>query len=489
MQYDDEAALGRADCGAFAPGDGPGESTAVRRPESTAEKVGFISRLGDFIRTERGPDGNDWVFYCSPEDVRPAHWMAKRRLPATGKRDGCPYAASTAARIMRDIEVFDSQIEAFNKRGRLSAPGGDRSVSALAELYRMEERKTKTYAALVPASKERVDFNIAKIERWSEDNGSPSFAEIGQAELNELLQLYDDRPSQKVQMRVALSHLLQTAKLCGWREDNPMDHVRVRQPELPQRDFWSQADIANMIKGANELGYASLAGVIEFLSETGQRYRDVIKMRHGHEYADGYLWFRQGKRAANIAGLVQNRLIAMVESLRLDGSDFLFNRPGTSLPFTTTSLTYQFDKVRAHVHQEGDTWLTLQTLRHTCVVKLISDGVHPYTIAAMTGHKYKSIDQIMERYGIRTADAAMQALKALNRANGGQDEDFGEYKPSKAGFKPRGQMKRHGDVGLRRRRARQFLNSYLERAELDELFTNRPEDGVRIAEHFRAKLS
>lgn len=449
----------------------------------------FKSRLGDFIQTQTDPEGPDLVFYCVPDEERPPHWVAKRRLPATGMRDGCPYTSKLATLIERDIKLFDDQLELYRKRAALSSPGGDRSVAALAELYRIEGRKSRCYADLVPESKARVDYNIKKLERWSDDNGSPSFATIDQVALTELLELYNDRPCQKVQMRVALSHLLETARLCGWRADNPMEQVRVPQPKLPARDFWSDADVALMIAGARELGHPGLAGVIEFLSETGQRYRDVIRMRHGHEYSEGYLSFRQSKRDASIKGKVQTRLVELIKKQQIAGSNFLFNHPGTGTGYTSSQLQYAFGRVRAHVHEGGRTWLTLQTLRHTCVVKLISADVHPYTIASMTGHRYQSIDAIMERYGIRTSDGAMKALMALNRAKGGEDADFGDYAPAEASWEPKAALKQPGQIGSRRKLARQYLKSYLDAQELYRLFDDGSEDGVNLALQLGAKLS
>lgn len=419
----------------------------------------FKSRLGDYVEIDTDESGGQAVFYCPPQHMRPAHWPAveRRPLPATGRRNEPVTSAKMKARIQRDIETFDNQIDVYWKRQASLTSDADHSVGALAEFYRLDKDKPKPYVGLQQSSKYRIDNNIRLLVEWSNENGRPSFATITSQALIEFLELYDDRPSQKVQMGNALRHLLQVARRLGWRKDNPMDQVRVSNPPLPERDFWSDDDIELMSEMAKELGHPAVAAAIIFLSATGQRYEDAIKMRHGHEYADGYLWFRQSKRDANINGLVRDQLINLIESVRMPGSDFLFTNPKTGMGYSGDELRYVFNKARAALFNDGDTWLTLQTLRHTCVVRLISQNIHPYVIATMTGHKYKSMDRIMERYGIRTGDAVMTAMKALNRASGGADSDFGEYAPHKANWKPRGSRKRRFQTGLARSAARQFL--------------------------------
>lgn len=449
----------------------------------------FNSRHGNFIEVDRATgddDNNACVFFCVPEGQRPAWWPARKPLPASGSRSGNPFLGNLAQRIRRDIETFDNQLEKYWAVEKLNT--GDRSAAKLAELYRIGSGKKKPYSELVPLSKYRLDNNLKKVISWSEDNGDPSWATIGSEALRELIELYDDRESQRAQMGVAVNHLTRTAVELGWRDDNPMDKVRVPNPKLPERVFWTDEDVTRFQATATDLGYPEMAVLVDFLRATAQRYEDVLKMRHGFEYADGYIDFRQGKRDRKIISKVHKALLEKLDAMRVAGCDYLFANPETRTAYTSTQVQYRFNKIRSAMHRPGDTWITMQVLRHTCVVKLISEGMPPYKIAAMTGHKYQSIHQIMERYGIRTDNAAMDAARALHRANGGRDEDFGDYNPAEANFHPKVEPKKSTAIGLRRKRARQFLSSYLDRDELEDFFTHSPDRAVELAQQMGASL-
>lgn len=89
----------------------------------------------------------------------------------------------------------------------------------------------------------------------------------------------------------------------------------------------------------------------------------------------------------------------------------------------------------------------------------------------MKGHAIKSIYKIMERYCIRDSEQAMRALKNVNRAEGGKDEDFGVYDLNDADFVVAGSVptERFFGSGLERTRAIQFARRHLDREEVERM--------------------
>ena len=56
-------------------------------------------------------------------------------------------------------------------------------------------------------------------------------------------------------------------------------------------------------------------------------------------------------------------------------------------------------------------WLTMRTLRHTCITALHDAGCVPEQIRAITGHTIASINEVRDRYSKLTADQAGAALE------------------------------------------------------------------------------
>jgi hypothetical protein len=68
-------------------------------------------------------------------------------------------------------------------------------------------------------------------------------------------------------------------------------------------------------------------------------------------------------------------------------------------------------------HYSGDpmriptAWLTMRTLRHTCITALHDAGCVREQIRAITGHTIASINEVLDRYTKLTADQAGAALE------------------------------------------------------------------------------
>jgi hypothetical protein len=64
-------------------------------------------------------------------------------------------------------------------------------------------------------------------------------------------------------------------------------------------------------------------------------------------------------------------------------------------------------------------WLTMRTLRHTCITALHDAGCVREQIRTITGHTIASINDVLDRYDKLTADQAGAALtRRLAHENG-----------------------------------------------------------------------
>lgn len=70
----------------------------------------------------------------------------------------------------------------------------------------------------------------------------------------------------------------------------------------------------------------------------------------------------------------------------------------------------------------------MQTLRHSAVCEMARAGLTLPQIAAVTGHLNVTVNSIIERYVVDRDSLGAQAMKALHRNRGGQDDDFAETK-------------------------------------------------------------
>lgn len=431
----------------------------------------FRSRLGDFIQKSETDTGDERLVYSVPDHRRPHYWPSAKPLPALGPVVGDLSSPAFQDKVRKSIDKYDDQLELYWKREGLLAGYEDRSVATLGALYRVENRIRYQYAALKPASKMQNDRYIRLFAEWANANGSPSMATISRDAIMEYLELYDEHPSQKVMSKSVINLLMQTAIWVGWRSDNPVRDIRLADPTPKDRDFWTAGDVRRYNEASVKLGHPTVGVLISFMYETGQRPSDARRMEHGGSYSNGYLRILQSKRTKVINGKLKLQDALAIEAIRSPNSRYLFTDPDSGTCYTRDKLTSIFEKLRAMVVQPDDRWLVLATLRHTFVVRQVAADVHPFDIAAMTGHAIKSIYDIMERYCIRDSSQAMRALMKLNRAEGGSDDDFGEYDLRQAEFVPSGRdmKKRSLGEGLERRRAIQFLKRYLEPAELEQM--------------------
>jgi integrase len=149
---------------------------------------------------------------------------------------------------------------------------------------------------------------------------------------------------------------------------------------------------------------------------TGQRQGDILKLTWSN-YDGTFLTFRQGKSARN--GRLGNQVVIrctkalqrMLDSLPRDG--LLILSTSTGRPWTARHFGKQWELAAT---KAGITDLHFHDLRGTSVTLFAENKCTTLEIAAITGHSFKTVNTIIEKYLPRTRVLADQAI--FNWENG-----------------------------------------------------------------------
>ncbi|MBF0391208.1 MAG: hypothetical protein HQL38_00875 [Alphaproteobacteria bacterium] len=204
--------------------------------------------------------------------------------------------------------------------------------------------------------------------------------------------------------------------------ENPATRLNIRGPK-PRRceaDLWTPEEIAIFAAVAEHLGRLSVGVAVELNAWVGQREGDLLALTIG-QYRDGEIVLRQSKTGArvflpvNLVPELGDRLAALdagrLQS-RVAPTSLIYNER-TGRPWTTHSFRHAFDDIRAEAARWCPSLAARQfmLLRHTAIVRLAEAGSTAEEISAISGHTLQSVNQILERYLVRTRKMASAALR------------------------------------------------------------------------------
>lgn len=222
------------------------------------------------------------------------------------------------------------------------------------------------------------------------------------------------------------------------KKANPWSSLRARERrEIPV--LWTKEGRDLVIAAAEKLGLRSIAVAIKIEWWIGQREGDILKLGHNFNPAD-VLQLMQSKTAAHVhlpVGMVPE-IAEAVDQLRqaqraagLSGIRLLLDeRNGLVWDEHRFRKAFQMVRIcavedaRWQIRHKAPGWegrdeawitrtlelLTFMRLRHTVVTMLYRAGATIPEIAAITGHTIASVNGIIERYGLRDAETAGNAL-------------------------------------------------------------------------------
>lgn len=369
-----------------------------------------------------------------PAELRPTGWPPTINLPSEAKRPGRLDDPRFLARVQRDAAILNARLDQ-RRHDEAVYRSDKRTARALVAIY----FKTRRYKALSEGRKNRNRHDAKLFAKWSEDRGDPDFATLRKPDFEDFLAIYDDRPALRLDLRSTLNILCNEAIEAGWRSDNPIAKLKwTAPPRAREVVLWTDEVAHTFAEMAAQMQQPGLAALIHFGLRSGQRLGDLRNAKHGVNYLPGMFQVRRSKTGAVVKFPVPQHLQRMIESVRIEGSDYLFNNWDTKSAFKQSHVSQRFDEVRRAVSREGDPSMVLATLRHSVVCRMERAGVSLIEIAAVTGHQLARVHTIIARYAVDREGFAASAMMKLHQAEGGQATDFIQHDPFKR-------------IGLRRR--------------------------------------
>lgn len=299
-----------------------------------------------------------------------------------------------------------------------TAPGG---VSALVESY----KKSRRYLALAVRTRKDYDYYLDRICEWAEGTRA---ADISAKMVQDLYEVTREKSPRKAAYIVQVLRLLFSH---AEREDIiPKNSNPATKPGIDYKAskgrLWTPDDVTHFIATADKMGYQAIGTALQINEWIGQRRGDLISLTM-NAYRGGVFYIRQSKTGAEVALPVdmvpqlKQRIEAQVAANRKkSGKDRDNAIVGTSLiqqknrmPYTGDGFMTAFEKVLIHAIGERPSMkgLVFKDMRHTAVTRLAEAGATVQQIASITGHTFKSAQEIIDRYNIRTTTMAREAFQ------------------------------------------------------------------------------
>lgn len=366
------------------------------------------------------------VYMSVPARLRPQGWPPTLRLPEQSKiQHGTLNDPAFIARVQRDADRLNARLDA-RRALEARAPVPERRTAAeIVEIF----YRTMRFRRLSDLRKTRTRSLLRKIVDWSVSRGNPPFADLLKADVEDFLSIYDDRPAAQTEARWLWNLLMLEAIDNRWRTDNACE--RIPWPDRTPRavNVWTHETVDRYSAAANRMNQPGLAALLQFAFFAGQRMGDLRRAKHGVHFNGERFTLKQSKRGATVSFLVPKQVVDLLERVRVPGSPYLFTDSDSGSMFTESRLAARFVEVRVAVAVPGEAKLQLRALRHSAVCRLVQANVPVLKIAGVTGHAPQSVQKIIERYAVDYQRFADDAMRMMNRAEGGSDDDFSDTLP------------------------------------------------------------
>jgi hypothetical protein len=279
-----------------------------------------------------------------------------------------------------------------------------------------------------PKTRRGYEQNIKVIEDWA---GDAPVAAITPKRIETLYAgLHAKTPSKANAVITMLRMLIKHAI----REEIIKSHPALEadpglEAAAPSGRLWPIDAISLFVETADRMGWHSVGTSVVINHWIGQRQGDILTMKRA-AYRGGVFHVTQGKTDARVAVPHSPWVERRVETeLKRQSDRKIEGTPNAALllcettgqPWKEDHFRHVFADIRAAAAEEWGTFFlddgsTIDTLdlqfmhlRHTAVTELAISGCTTLQIAGITGHTPKSVEQILTRYLVRTADLAASA--------------------------------------------------------------------------------
>jgi integrase len=400
-----------------------------------------------YLITQPGPAGGLPRHFWQPTAKLRAAGFATQRVPLNWQvfTDAAGLEAAAIARA----QDLNAELDAWRESRALASvapppPPGSRTLHDLIVLYKQD----KAFTTLAPATQRGYGQCIAKLETWG---GDAPLRVIDARRVQALKDALESTPAFANAVVRVLRLLLEFGRRQSWITVNPAMRPGLAGTE-PSGLIWPAAAIGVFVAAADRMGLHSIGTAVMLNDWLGQREADVLQMTRS-VLRNGTLWVRQSKTGAGVA-LPVGMVAHLVQRLEEEAARVTARlKPGaptpatilvceaTGLPWKPDNFRHQFAAVRAEAAKAQPCFeidhlmpgrdmaspdcfkvrmeeLTFMQLRHTAVTRLAEAECDPGLISTISGHSLATVNQILERYMVRTGKMARLAFGRRQAAEG-----------------------------------------------------------------------
>lgn len=310
--------------------------------------------------------------------------------------------------------------------GALDNPSNEKpgSVRALIQLY----KKSREYKEKADKTRKDYDRYLRLIEDWA---GTEPAVMINAKMVQDLYEAIRKNKPRKAMYIVQVLRLL-----FAYAERQSIIPKNSNPATRPSMDYkagkgtiWTTESVADFVDAADALGYFDVGTAVMLNEWLGQRQGDLLALRTA-AYRDGALYIRQSKTGAEVflpvdmVPHLKDRLEAQIarntEKASGKTAGLTLIQQSNGKPYSKDGFMSAFERIRIDAGKTNKAIQTLifKDLRHTAVTRLSEAGASIQQIAAVTGHTFKSCQDIVDRYNIRTTKMAREAFSLRMAAEG-----------------------------------------------------------------------
>lgn len=372
-----------------------------------------------YFTTRPGKQGKGPRYFWQPSsDLITAGWKVQRLS------DDMHDAKKEAEGYNRDLDAWRNGL-----RGADVVNAQQGSIEALINLYKSSHR----YLERSPKTRNGYDYAFRIIRGWAADVPvvaiTPRLVQMFYASMREK---YPAKAAATVRvLRLLLQHAIREDMIVNNPAARPGISVKAKKG-MP----WTTAHVDAFVEAADRLGHYSIGTAVFINQWLGQRLGDIVSLRVD-TYQDGKIIKRQNKTGAEVSlpvdmvPALKKRIELQLEKNRqaeIPSLLLLPNDGGTA--YSPGWFSHLFARIRAkaaaEIHEAaaaaGETIgkdhplhdfdkLIFKDLRHTAVTRLAEAGAPTPMIASITGHSFRTCEEIIDRYNIRTSKMAEEAFR------------------------------------------------------------------------------
>jgi integrase len=196
------------------------------------------------------------------------------------------------------------------------------------------------------------------------------------------------------------------SKAVEWGQllEHPMRAVKRLKVDSRRTRILTEAEQAALLKACPK----KLARIVRLALITGARVGELLELRW-ENVSDAELMFLETKNGRPRRIPVSDAMRAVLAQCVKSASGYVFTNTRTHTAYTVNGIAHVFRRalVRAGI-TTGD--VSLHTLRHTALSRMIASGIDDFTVMALSGHQ--SI-RMLERYTHPTNARKLDALESF----------------------------------------------------------------------------